>query len=77
MNNLMEDIYNGIRKAHPNISQELCDEYARIALYMIRKNKTEMRIHAPKKSLRRLKIQLLQLKIKNHKETPKYLRIIK
>lgn len=49
-NKLLEEIYKGIEKAHPDIDSETKEEYARIALYMIKKNKTEMAIHAPRKS---------------------------
>lgn len=66
---LAKDIYEGIYRAHPEISEELADEYANIAFYMISKNKTEMRIHAPKMSKRRFE-QLLQ-RLKETRETEK------
>lgn len=59
---LVLEIYQGIDRAHPNLGADLREKYARIALYMIKKNKTEMAIHAPKKSIVRWQKALLELK---------------
>ena len=65
---LLEEIYKGIENVHPNITPEQKEEYARIALYMIYKNKTEMAIHAPKKSYKRWQKALLELKKQNEQQ---------
>lgn len=61
-NRLLEEINKGIEKAHPNIDLETKEKYARIAIYMIKKNKTEMAIHAPRKSTDRWYRVLMALK---------------
>ena len=59
---LMKEVYKGIDKAHPDLDEYTREEYARIAIYMIKKNKTEMAIHAPKKSTDRWYRTLAALK---------------
>lgn len=62
---LLKEVYEGIDRAHPNLTIEERDEYARIAIYMIQKNKTEMEIHAPKKSRARWEKTLAELRKKS------------